>query len=389
MTHKARWITGEEYNAPSNGTLTPEQIRAGVSASQSTSGQVLESKAGPQTLEQKDFQGNAIIHDVMTKAGLNEIESSNKTTTYGAVNSTLTEKAPNISKTYQQNQSYSETYETKTENINAETYTRDIQSQQYSKTQKNLNLNVPHNLSITANQSMTRNINTRSATIGTHTMSGSQYTMNAGTIQRFGDMTVMKGDYVSLRANKFMLNAGPDPAPQPVLPRRAKPYYNFHIVNTNGIYYQLTNSFNFPEMMGDFDISDFFEDEYWVPGEPGYKDLSTKQRRQLGRLGIGLAAVKYSNTLATKHQLIQYLESTINNIPLPPEGQGTLLQANYQICSGAENTETANLNNVFAIGSGPDYNALIKKAMTGPFVIAAPLNTSCHWEYLFIWVTKN
>jgi hypothetical protein len=121
-------------------TLNPD----GINASESSSGRVLESKAGPQTLEQKDFQETAIVHDVMTQDGFNETETSNKTINYGMVNSTLTEKAPNISKTYQQNQSYSETYQSKTETINAETYTRDTQSTQYTKTQKQLNLSVPN-----------------------------------------------------------------------------------------------------------------------------------------------------------------------------------------------------------------------------------------------------
>lgn len=219
----ARWITEEEYYALGNGMPTEAEISGGTNAAQSTSGQALESKAGPQTLEQKDFQGNAIVHDILTKGGLNESETSNKTTSYGAVNSTITEKAPSISKTFQQNKSYSESYQTKTENINTQTYTRDIQSPQYTKTQNNLNLSVPDNLNVNAAQSITRNINTRNATIGTHTMSGQNYNFTGNTIQRFGDMTIIKGDFVSFKANSFKLNAGPDAAPQPVKPRRAPP----------------------------------------------------------------------------------------------------------------------------------------------------------------------
>lgn len=41
------------------------------------------------------------------------------------------------------------------------------------------------------------------------------------------------------------------------------PIYDFHIVNTDGIYYHLTDSIDFAEITGDFDLEDYFEDERW------------------------------------------------------------------------------------------------------------------------------
>jgi hypothetical protein len=70
---------------------------------------------------------------------------------------------------------------------------------------------------------MTRTINTRNANIGTHTMSGQNYTMAGNTIQRFGNLTIIKGDHVQFRANNFQVASGATDAPQPVQPRRAPP----------------------------------------------------------------------------------------------------------------------------------------------------------------------
>jgi hypothetical protein len=210
-----QWINEESYTTDENGT----------SASHTMRGKVLESKAGPHTLDQKDFQGDVIVHDIMTQGGLNETEVSNHSTTYAAnVNSTLTECAPNISKSYKQNQSYSESYQNKTETIKADTFKRTITTPQFTQSQNQLNLSVPNSISLNASERITRSINIRNATIDTHTMTGKNYSLRANTIQRFGGVTIIRGNSVRLCTNNLHLNAGPsEPPPQAVKPRQDPP----------------------------------------------------------------------------------------------------------------------------------------------------------------------
>lgn len=209
-----QWINEENYTTDENG----------ASASHTMRGRVLESKAGPHTLDQKDFQGDAIVHDIMTQGGFNETETSNKTISYAAnVNSTLTECAPNINKTYQQNESYSESYQNKTEMIQAETYTRTISSPQFTQSQNQLNLNVPNSMSLTASESITRTIQTRNATIGIHSMTGDSYDLKANSIIRAGGVTIIRGDYVTLCTNNLHVSAGPSAAAPVAKPRHAPP----------------------------------------------------------------------------------------------------------------------------------------------------------------------
>ena len=211
-----QWINEENYITDENG----------ASASHTMRGRVLESKAGPHTLDQKDFQGDAIVHDIMIQGGLNETENSNHSTTYAAnVNSTLHECAPNLSKAYKQNQSYSESYQRKTEMIKADTFERTIATPQFTQSQNQLNLSVPNSISLSASERITRTINTRNATIGTHTMTGENYALQANAIQRFGGVTIVRGDSVTLRTNNLHLNAGPSTAPpKPVTPRQPPQY---------------------------------------------------------------------------------------------------------------------------------------------------------------------
>jgi len=120
----ARWISKEEYDALTDEKDVAHESPGGVQVLHTISGRVLESKAGPQSLEQRDYQGHAITHDILVHEGLHEEEKSDKTTHYAGVNSTLTEVAPKIQKRYTQNEHYTETYQHKTENIQAETYIR-------------------------------------------------------------------------------------------------------------------------------------------------------------------------------------------------------------------------------------------------------------------------
>lgn len=219
----ARWVSKEEYEAIVNGTAPAPTNQNGINATTTMSGKALESKASPHALEQKDFQGTQIVHDIMTRSGLNETETSDKTINYAVVNSTLTEKAPSISTTYQQEDGYSETYQTRTETIQAETLTRTTNSNQYTKTQNNLNLNAPTTLNRTATEKMTRTITNRNASIGTHTMNGQNYSLAGNTIQRFGGITVIKAKHVQFKANNFNLSSGTSNEAKPVQPRRAPP----------------------------------------------------------------------------------------------------------------------------------------------------------------------
>lgn len=167
-----RWVSEEEYYALLGGSVPSTQNPQGVNATSSMSGKVLESKAGPQTLEQRDFQETALTHDLMTQTGLNERETSAKIINYAEVNSTLTERAPSIDHTFQQDEAYTETYQTRVENTNSEKYTRTTMTPQYTKAHNTLNLNAPTTLTRNATEQMTRTINQRNASIDTHTMVG-------------------------------------------------------------------------------------------------------------------------------------------------------------------------------------------------------------------------
>jgi len=59
-----RWITKEEYDALTDEEDASGESPAGVQVLHTISGRVLESKAGPKSLEQRDYQGHAITHDV-------------------------------------------------------------------------------------------------------------------------------------------------------------------------------------------------------------------------------------------------------------------------------------------------------------------------------------
>jgi len=218
-----RWITKEEYDA-----LTDEEDAAseesppGIQVAHTLSGRVLESKAGPKSLEQRDYQGHAITHDLLVHEGLHEEEQSDKTTHYAAqVNSSLTEVAPQICKRYTQNEHYTETYQNKTETIQAETYLRKTDSAQHIKSQDRLNLSVPNQLQVEATDHIERHIGTRDATINHHELTaGESIKMRYGTLTRYDDVTVIRAQHVRLCANHLTVSGGSGQAEKPLQPRR-------------------------------------------------------------------------------------------------------------------------------------------------------------------------
>jgi len=218
----ARWISKEEYDALTDEEDTLGESPAGVQVLHTISGRVLESKAGPQSLEQRDYQGHAITHDILVHEGLHEEEKSNKTTHYAAgVNSTLTEVAPQICKRYTQDEHYTETYQRKTENIQAETYIRKTASDQHIKSQDTLNLFVPKQLQVEATDNIERRLGTRNATINHHQLTaGESIHMRYGTLTRYDDVTVIRAKHVRLCANHLNVNGGGGEAKKPLQPRR-------------------------------------------------------------------------------------------------------------------------------------------------------------------------
>jgi len=221
----ARWISKEEYDALTDEEDTLGESPAGVQVLHTISGRVLESKAGPQSLEQRDYQGHAITHDILVHEGLHEEEKSNKTTHYAAgVNSTLTEVAPQICKRYTQDEHYTETYQRKTENIQAETYIRKTASDQHIKSQDTLNLFVPKQLQVEATDNIERRLGTRNATINHHQLTaGESIHMRYGTLTRYDDVTVIRAKHVRLCANHLNVNGGGGEAKKPLQPRRKEP----------------------------------------------------------------------------------------------------------------------------------------------------------------------
>ncbi len=175
----------------------------------------------------------------------------------------------------------------------------------------------------------------------------------------------------------------------PILSEQTSPVYEFYIVNTDGVRYHLTDSFDFSDYMGDFNLGDFFEEERWLPKEDeGIGSFSRGQIIKVGAAGTAAGAAVFTNSLALKKGLINAVQGLFPNIKTQaPSTGGLLLQANYQVAE-TEVGSDARLNNIFIIGPGTDYNAMIKQAISQPAAIAAPINNMYHWEYLYIWVIK-
>ena len=71
---------------------------------------------------------------------------------------------------------------------------------------------------------------------------------------------------------------------------------------------------------------------------------------------------------------------------MPIDG-GVLVQMAYQVAEVDDGWEIQ-LDHGNIVGSGRTYKNIIKKLMTGPFVIEKP--SSLHqWRFIFIWVTKS
>lgn len=233
----AQWITKEEYDALGDDTSSTDGSDA-VSALKIISGQVLESSAAPYSLMQSDYQGHAIVQDVLTRDAFNEDETCDKTTLYSeGVNSMLTEIAPSVHKTYLQQQSYSETYANKTETVQVQSFVRTTDSDQYIQAQNNFNLNSPHVLQVNAQQQIYETIGTRNAFVGTHSMSGQTYQANYGTLNQSNDLTVLRvKGHCQLGADQLTIGGNGSSVAQPVRPRRVpnifpKIFYKF-ISNT-------------------------------------------------------------------------------------------------------------------------------------------------------------
>ena len=381
----------EDYRALKRKYQAEAQAQNNPQVGEFLSGQAQHLKAAPNAVDYKNFNGPNIEETTLVKTAFNQNLTTNITENYeSGVTSTITEVAPSIHHETNLTDSYSATYQSATENINVQSEVQNIDVTNWQATHQNLNLTVPGTLRQQIMQSGNITVDQYQAQIQHQTIKAETYTHNFDTATFDGPVNIQSSGQIHFGGD---IHIGPSEAiKKSLLPAHMQnPIYDFHIVNTDGIYYHLTDSIDFAEITGDFDLEDYFEDERWVPSEQkeGEEGLNRSQMARAGGAGMVAAAAPIVYKMAVKRHLIDQLQQMYPQLKTQvPHGGGVLLQANYQICTGMDQ-EYYQLNNVFVAGSGEDYNPLIKKAMSSPAAIATPDSKLCHWEYLYIWVTTN
>ena len=111
-------------------------------------------------------------------------------------------------------------------------------------------------------------------------------------------------------------------------------------------------------------------------------------KKLVGKLGAAMASANMATAEINKRILIQHIkDQKVNVRSMMPNQGGVLMEAGYQVAE----TEVGISNRLYyvkPINKGEHFQPLIKKAMTGPFASAMPINKQHHWEFVFIWVEK-
>ncbi len=215
----------------------------------------------------------------------------------------------------------------------------------------------------------------------------------------------------------------------------AKEKYQYYVVNYSGFRALLASGFlnAVEDALTDFDITQGFEEDRWIKDPKtldgkakskieAAKEAYGKQQIQeqnraawkgrykparltktemevntpLSRSGmmksakagalVGLSRYAYRESL--KHELIARVNELLPKISGEMiNGGGVLVEAGYWYFDKGDQPK-AQLRFIHVVGVDQDYKPLIKRAMTGPFLVNTP-PTMAELEFLFIWVVKE
>ena len=362
-------------------------------AEEHLSGVVQQLQATPNAVTYKNFTGDHIEETTLLKDEFNQTLNTNITENYApGVTSTINETAPSINHQVTLSDSHTLNVKNRSETVYSKNETQNINVTDWKVYHKQFTQNIPTKLTHQVTQSSQVTIDKYQGNIGVQRINADTYTNNFGTQAFNGPMQIHSSSSIAIRGNKIIFGGPSQEAKQALTPSQMQqPIYDFHIVNTSGMYYHLTDSIDFSSITGNFSLGDFFEEDRWMPQENTAEGsgLSKSQIRRVGTAGIVASVAPVTYQIAVKQNLINTLKQMYPQIKsrIPDHG-GLLLQANYQVSDVSDQSYFL-LNNIFVLGKGIDYNQLIKTEMTAPSAIATPINRLYHWEYLFIWVTKN